>query len=1006
MGGACPPRASACRSAPDLPSPARGALFLLALMLALPAAAQFPDWPHSGPLHLLTTPEGANLPADASEHDFPVLVRLHRDFFDFNQARPDGADIRFSAEGQPLAHQVEAWDPARGEASIWVRVPVIRGNARQEITLHWGNARAPSASNGEAVFNESNGFLSVWHMTEPLNDSAGTVTSTNARTTPTEGIIGPARHFDRGQGVFGGDSITNYPHGGSPHSTEAWFRPEQPNSTLLAWGNEEAQGKVVLQFRSPPHVRTDCYFSDGNVAGHSRLPMAEWTQVVHTYENGDARIYVNGVLDGESRRQGAPLNVRSPARLWLGGWYHHYDFTGDLDEVRVSRVARSADWIRLQYENQKPMQTLVGWVVPPGDGFAVSQEQVTLAEGGQVTVAAQAGGALKVYWILNRDGRERVVAVDRLACTVEAGRVTGDQTARLQFKAIYADGIKTKDIALKIREAIPEPAFSLNALADWDGRRTVAVTPVISNLAALRAKGADDLTYTWTVSGLAVIKRIEPDRLVLQRAQNSGQLCVTLALGNGGAQTTQSVVLKVHEPTVDPWVRRSPDPDERPEDNQFYARDDRNEGMLHCNGTLAEPADSVFLRVYADETRIANDERKPGADRAYAFSAKLQPGLIKYRMELGTRSGDRETIVHTATNLVCGDAYLIQGQSNALATDTGETAPADTSDWIRTFGSTGGDPGRARLHLWGNAVWKDNEERLQLGYWGMELARRLVASQQIPICIINGAVGGTRIDQHQRNPADPEDVSTIYGRLLWRVRQARLTHGIRGILWHQGENDQGADGPTGRFGWETYQQYFVELSAAWKEDYPNLQHYYLFQIWPKACAMGVDGSDNLLREVQRTLPTLYSNMSIMSTLGIKPPGGCHYPLEGWAEFARLIQPLIERDNYGKVFSDGITPSNLLKAAYATEQHDTITLEFDQPVVWSDDLVSQFHLDGEAGRIASGSVSGKVLTLRLTAPWTAGRITYLDSRSWSPDHLLYGANGIAALTFCNVPIIRE
>ena len=34
----------------------------------------------------------------------------------------------------------------------------------------------------------------------------------------------------------------------------------------------------------------------------------------------------------------------------------------------------------------------------------------------------------------------------------------------------------------------------------------------------------------------------------------------------------------------------------------------------------------------------------------------------------------------------------------------------------------------------------------------MELAKRLVESQKIPICIINGAVGGTRIDQHQRNP--------------------------------------------------------------------------------------------------------------------------------------------------------------------------------------------------------------------------------------------------------------
>ena len=42
-----------------------------------------------------------------------------------------------------------------------------------------------------------------------------------------------------------------------------------------------------------------------------------------------------------------------PSRLWIGGWYHNYNFVGDIDEVRISKVARSADWIRLQYENQK-----------------------------------------------------------------------------------------------------------------------------------------------------------------------------------------------------------------------------------------------------------------------------------------------------------------------------------------------------------------------------------------------------------------------------------------------------------------------------------------------------------------------------------------------------------------------------------------------------------------------------------------------------------------------------
>ncbi len=293
----------------------------------------------------------------------------------------------------------------------------------------------------------------------------------------------------------------------------------------------------------------------------------------------------------------------------------------------------------------------------------------------------------------------------------------------------------------------------------------------------------------------------------------------------------------------------------------------------------------------------------------------------------------------------------------------------------------------ARLKLWTEATARGPGGKSQIGYWGMELARRLVESQKVPVCILNGAVGGTRIDQHQRNNADPEDVATIYGRLLWRVHQARLTHGIRGVLWHQGENDQGADGPTGGFGYETYRQYFLDLSSAWKQDYPNIRHYYVFQIWPKSCAMGFDGSDNRLREVQRTLPTAFSNLSVMSTLGIDPPGGCHYPPAGYAEIARLICPLLERDFYGKKFAASITPPNLKRAAYPNAGGDQVVLEFDQPVKWDDVLAGQFYLDGQGGKIQSGTTTGNQLTLKLAAGAVGKTITYLDSKAWSQAKLL-------------------
>ena len=148
---------------------------------------------------MLTTPEGADVPADAKVEPFPVLVRLHRDFFDFDQAKPNGEDLRFSSSsGEQMAFQIDEWDATNGVSSVWVRVPLISGNTRQEITLHWGNVNATSESDGQAVFNESNGYLSVWHMSDPVRDDVGSLTSIDTGTTATVGMIGSALRRSQG----------------------------------------------------------------------------------------------------------------------------------------------------------------------------------------------------------------------------------------------------------------------------------------------------------------------------------------------------------------------------------------------------------------------------------------------------------------------------------------------------------------------------------------------------------------------------------------------------------------------------------------------------------------------------------------------------------------------------------------------------------------------------------------------------------------------------------------
>ncbi len=975
---------------------------LLALLAGVLVAAEssLPTWPKHGTLFLLTDRTGVDLPATESVADFPLLVRLQRDWFPFAETKPHGEDLRFTDDqGKILPHQIDAWDSVAGTAAIWVRIPKISGQQRQPLHLHWGKADAPDISNGAAVFNQDNHYLTVWHLGENTVDATGHLSAKDTGTTPTVGMIGAARHFPGKAGLFAGDKITGLPTGSQPHSTEAWFRPEQANGNVVAWGNEQGQGKVVMQYTSPSHVRMDCYFSEASVQS-APFPAGEWVHVVHTYAPGDTKIYINGELTSATKGRASPLNIRTPARFWIGGWYHNYNFVGDIDEVRLSRVARSATWIKLSYANQGPRQSLHGLLTSPGKGETTLTPAVAeIAEGGRLPFTLVAPGAQKITWLVVRDGREHVVATDRLRFELAAGRTLGDATVKVIARVITANGTVDCIATATIRDTIPEPRIHLQTQKSWDGRSPLDIAVIAENQAALTKAGAGALTVRWQADSFAVTQEARGTTLHLTRAQRSGLLTVKATVDNGGTPTTASATIEVREPTKEAWTTRMADPDEKPADHQFYARDDRGEGSLHCNGQVDRPGAKLTLTVTVDGKPYAQTTPTLVGNR-YTSEVRLKSGLVHYRAVLSSERDGQKAILHTADDLVCGDAFIIIGQSNAVSTDWGKGEGTYQSEWVRTYGTMSGGP--KGLRLWGSAVHRNHQGgALQIGYWGMELGQRIIEQQKVPVCFINGAVGGTRIDQHQRNSADPTDMTTIYGRLLWRVREARLTHGIRGIFWHQGENDQGADGPTGGYGYELYREFFHRMAGDWKSDYPNVQVYHLFQIWPKSCSMGVNGSDNFLREVQRRLPEDFARMTIQSTLGIDPPGGCHFPPAGYAEMARQLYPVVAREHYGLQPAGPVTAPNL-RSLQSNATQDTLTLTFDQPIAWDDTLSGQFSVDGVTGVVTSGKVAGNVLTLRLKVP--GGRtLTYLDSKSWSQKTLLRGTNGLAALTFCAVPI---
>ncbi|RKU19754.1 hypothetical protein C6503_07520 [Candidatus Poribacteria bacterium] len=98
--------------------------------------------------------------------------------------------------------------------------------------------------------------------------------------------------------------------------------------------------KVLIRMTTDKHA-----WGAAVAAGKTDMPLKKWTHIAGTYDakSGDAKIYIDGVLDGEGKIGG---NI-SPNNdvLWLGRGAGPF-LQGRMDEVRISNIARSEQEIQ------------------------------------------------------------------------------------------------------------------------------------------------------------------------------------------------------------------------------------------------------------------------------------------------------------------------------------------------------------------------------------------------------------------------------------------------------------------------------------------------------------------------------------------------------------------------------------------------------------------------------------------------------------------------------------
>jgi len=325
---------------------------------------------------------------------FPVLLKI-ADQNDpvFQNAQTDGDDILFTlSDGYTkLAHEIEKFDPLTGELIAWVRLPVLSSDADTDIYMFYGNSSAPEQQSKERVW--GNNYVLVQHLGEMSGhhfDSTVYGNDSNAENVEAQGTNGKIGDADE----FGTDSYITLPDkgnytpldlaGNSSVAYSAWVYARSPgenNSGGILSKSPNGTGSGYRFGLDASNCGGLVITRSGNWGGFcdiTSVTMNDWDYVVYVYDSatGNHYLYIDGVLK-DFKENSPQSSIENSGDFKIGVWAGS-SFDGFIDEVRISNIVRSDDWIAAEYNNQNSPENYIQFAAQEifctdidGDGYAV-----------------------------------------------------------------------------------------------------------------------------------------------------------------------------------------------------------------------------------------------------------------------------------------------------------------------------------------------------------------------------------------------------------------------------------------------------------------------------------------------------------------------------------------------------------------------------------------------------------------------------------------------------------
>ncbi|QSI31521.1 DUF2341 domain-containing protein [Variovorax sp. RKNM96] len=307
------------------------------------------EWSYRKPVTIDGGPQAGAIGSDAGR--VPVLVRLHTGNFKFEGVSETGADLRFVAADDKtvLNHQIEQFDPLLGMALIWVDVPNVSAGTPTKLWMYYGNPKAPASGNGQRSFDPD--YTLVYHFAEgavPPRDTTAYGNNGQTSAVPVEGtVIGKGAQLGTGPLMLPATPSLAVQAGGA-HTFSAWVKPDQLGARQAIYARRDGAGELVVGIdQGVPFVQVN---GQRSTPGQP-VQAGQWSHIAVKAEGENVALYVGGrpavslaaklPALNTAAAIGADAPAGAPAPQGAQPAAAFAPFTGAIDEVRLSKVARA-----------------------------------------------------------------------------------------------------------------------------------------------------------------------------------------------------------------------------------------------------------------------------------------------------------------------------------------------------------------------------------------------------------------------------------------------------------------------------------------------------------------------------------------------------------------------------------------------------------------------------------------------------------------------------------------